>query len=72
MSDMELESQPAEHSTLVWTMEDLNREANLFLSDISKCLDKHAKPLITRVNLRPLMWWDKECGRLGYRMKTIR
>ena len=55
-----------------WDQADLDREANSFLNDLSTCLDNNAKRLVTRVNIKPLLWWDKECSRLNYQMKTIR
>ena len=55
-----------------WNSADLDREANKFLSDMAACLDKHAKRLVTRVNIKPLLWWDKKCAGLHHRMKVIR
>ena len=42
------------------------------MSDTSGCLDQHAEKLNTRVNIRPLLWWDKRCHELSRKMKTIR
>ena len=50
-NDMETLSQPAPKSTLWWDYQDLNREANLWMSDTSGCLDQHAEKLNTRVNI---------------------
>ena len=71
-NDMESLSQPIPNSTLWWDYQDLNREANLWMSDTSGCLDQHAEKLNTRVNIRPLLWWDKRCHELSRKMKTIR
>ena len=68
--DMELDSQPIPTSSLWWNMSDMNREANLFMSDITKALDSHAKQLHTKINIRPLSWWDKKCSELHHKMKS--
>ena len=53
-------------------MQDLNDGANSFLIHSCSVLDSKANALKVHINIRPLLWWDKECYRLNCRMKYIR
>ena len=55
-----------------WDEAILDEEANFVMCQITSTLDEVAKPLTTRLNIRPLLWWDKECSRLSSRMKAMR
>ena len=56
----------------MWDEDTLDEDANLVMCQIASVLDEVARPLAVRVNIRPLLWWDKECSRLSLRMKTMR
>ena len=55
-----------------FTAESMDHDAHMFMCHGRTVLDEHANELSARVNIRPLLWWDKECYRLSRNMKLIR